>query len=150
MGKVKVLARYWDLMINTGTTDLPTWTKIKGLNTMTFGNGKNDAETTTFESDGDEEHVVASRNKSLSIEGYHLEDVETGDRDEGQLAIETLAEKVGQESLGDFKRVSPGGNEKYFKASANLSDVGGGNDDPTSWGAEITVSGKLYDAYPMV
>ena len=31
-------------------------------------------------------------------------------------------------------------------ASANIGDIGGGNDDATSWGVTLTVSGKMSEA----
>ena len=39
--------------------------------------------------------------------------------------------------------MNSGGTTKTFKASVNLSDLGGGNDDPMPWGAELTVSGEV-------
>jgi hypothetical protein len=52
---------------------------------------------------------------------------------------------MGNASKGDFKLVSPGGNGKRFYASVQVGDVGGGNDDPTSWGFTLSVSGKPLD-----
>lgn len=142
MAVTKVLARDWVASINTGTYVSPVWTEIKGLNTLTFSNGKNDAETTDFNSEGFEEHIVASRNAELGIEGLFLEDPSDGSRDPGQEAVEALAELMGNDSLGDFKLVSPGGTGKRFYASAQIGDVGGGNDDATSWSATLTRSGQ--------
>jgi len=142
MAATKVLARGWVLSINTGTYAVPVWTEVKGINTLTFSNSKNDADTTDFNSDGDMEHMVASRSREIAVEGFYLEDISTGDRDAGQEACETLAELTGNTSLGDFKLVSPAANGKRFYASANIGDVGGGNDDPTSWGVTLTISGK--------
>lgn len=142
MAVKKVLARDWVASINTGTYVSPVWVEIKGLSTLTFSNGKNDADTTDFNSDGWEEHIVASRNAELAIEGMYLEDPSDGSRDPGQEAVETLSETMGNDSLGDFKLVSPGGTGKRFYASAQIGDVGGGNDDPTSWGATLTRSGQ--------
>jgi hypothetical protein len=145
MAAVKVLARGWKISIRTAAA---TFLDVKGLTTLTFNGEKNDADTTTFDSEGVQEHMVASRANSMSMEGYHLEDPVTGDRDPGQEAVEALAEKVGAGSLAIFKRVSPGGNIKYFYASANVTGVGGANDDPTGWSAELKVSGKLLEAEP--
>jgi hypothetical protein len=135
MGITKVLAREWVVSINTGTYVAPVWKEIKGLNTLTFSSGKNDADTTDFNSEGYEEHIVASRNAELSIEGLYMEDPSDGTRDPGQEAVEALAELMGNDSLGDFKLISPGGAGKRFYASAEIGDVGGGNDDATSWSA---------------
>lgn len=143
MAVTKVLARDWDFYINTGTFAIPTWLNTNcGLNTFTFSNSKEDAETTDFCSDGYAEHMVASRGLEITAEGFYLEDPTTGDRSAGQLAIEELAEKVGNDSLGDFKLVSPAGSGRRFYSSVMVGDVGGGNDDPTTWGFTLTVSGK--------
>jgi hypothetical protein len=145
MPAVKVLARNWVLEVATGkdaTTGSLIYTEVKGINSLTFSSSKNDAETTTFDDDGWETHLVASRGRSLSVEGYYLVDPADGTRDPGQLEVEELNDKIGPESLGDFRLTNPAGKKKTFKASVNLGDIGGGNDDPTSWGAELNVSGQ--------
>ena len=143
MAVTKVLARDWEFWINNGTFAVPVWVDVTcGLNTFTFSNSKNDADTTEFCSDGYAEHIVASRSVEISAEGFFLEDPDTGDRSQGQELVEVLAAKTGNESLGDFKLVSPGGSGRRFYSSIVLADVGGGNDDPTTWGFTMTVSGK--------
>lgn len=143
MAVVKVLARDWTIEINKGTFGTPIWVNATcGLNTFTFSNTKNDADTTDFCSEGYLEHMVASRTSEIVGEGFYLEDESTGDRAEGQELIETLAEEVGNSSLGDFKLTSPGGNIRRFFASSMIADVGGGNDDPTAWGFTLMISGK--------
>lgn len=140
MPAVKVLARGWKLEIDTGTTT-PTWTQIKGISSFTFSNGKNDADTTDFDSNGNQEHIVASRNRTLSAEGFYLEDAATKTRDVGQQAIEDAGVAIGTASIKKFRLTSPAGIKREFSASVNVGDTGGGNDDPTSWGFELTVSG---------
>jgi hypothetical protein len=144
MAIVKVLARDWTLFLNsTGTYAVPVWLNITcGLNTFKFANDKKDADTTDFCSDGFTDHIVASRSLEISAEGYYMEDEVNGDRDPGQEAVETLALAMGNASKGDFKLVSPGGNGKRFYASVGVSDIGGGNEDPSSWGFTLTVAGK--------
>jgi len=143
MAVTKVLARDWEFSINDGTFAVPVWVDVTcGLNTFTFSNSKNDADTTEFCSNGYMEHIVASRGVEISAEGFFLEDPMTGDRSTGQELIEVLAALTGNDSLGDFKLTSPGGSGRRFFASIVLADVGGGNDDPTTWGFTMTVSGK--------
>jgi hypothetical protein len=142
----KVLARGWDLHINEGTYGSPSWTAIGGIKSFTFSNGKNDADTTDFDSDGDVEHIVASRSRSVGVEGHYLLDEDDGSRDDGQSAVETLGELKGNDSLGDFKLTNPAGTVKRFYASVQVGDIGGGNDDPSSWGVNLTVSGAPVDA----
>lgn len=146
MPKIKVLARDWKVEIKTGedeTSGDAIYTQITGLNTLTFGSDKEDADTTSFDSEGHNEHLPASRGNTLSMEGFYKVDPNDGSRDEGQEAVEELADKVGPDGLGQFRLTDPGGNAREFSASAVLSDIGGGNNDATSWGAELTVSGAV-------
>lgn len=140
---VKVLARDWKVEINTGTTGAPVWTEVKGLNSLTFNKSKNDADTTDFKSAGNAEHIVASRSRSVTLEGFYLEDPADKARDAGQAAVETSAEAVGVASLKQYRITTPAGTLRTFSASVNVGGTGGGNDDPTSWSAELTVSGTV-------
>jgi predicted secreted protein len=141
MAAVKVLARGWKAEIqNPGDSQ---YVEIKGLNSLTFDSEKNDADITDFDSQGNNEHLVASRGKSLSVEGFYLEDQTTKARDPGQVLVEALADGMGEDSLGNFRLTSPAGTVRYFVASANVTGIGGGNDDPTAWSAELAVSGAM-------
>lgn len=143
MAIVKVLARDWTMSINKGTFGTPVWVDVTcGINTFTLSNTKNDADTTDFCSEGFMEHLVASRSIELTAEGFFLEDPSTGDRAEGQELIEAQALLMGNSSLGDFRLISPGLTESRFFASANIADIGGGNDDPTTWGFTLNISGQ--------
>ena len=143
MAITKVLARGWTLEVNTGTEEEPEFTPIGGINTFTFSNSKNDADITDFDSEGYMEHIVASRSFEISMEGFYLEDLATGDRDAGQEKVEEYGNLVGEDSLRTYRLTTPGGTVKTFLASTNIGDQGGGNDDPTSWGATLTVSGQI-------
>jgi len=148
MPAVKVLARGWILEVDTDAlleTPLgtPVWVAINGLNSLTFSNSKNDAETTTFDDEGWETHMVASRGRELSVEGFYLVDPIDGTRDMGQETVEQVGDEIGPASLASFRLTSPASKVKTFVSSVNVGDIGGGNDDPTSWGAELTISGKV-------
>ena len=142
MAIVKVLARGWKVEVGNGANP-ETFIEIKGLKSLGFDNEKTDADTTSFDEDGAKSHIVASRGSKLSLEGNFLEDQTNGSRDPGQQAVEDLAELIGPASLGNFRLTSPGGKMRNFIASANVSGIGGGTDDPTGWKADITVSGKI-------
>jgi hypothetical protein len=142
MPVAKVLARGWKVEIGTQIAT-PVFTVIKGLNTLSFSNDKSDTETTDFDSNGRAEHMVTERSNELSVEGYFLEDSTTKGRDPGQQAVETAGNAVGSTSLYPIRLTSPGGTVKTFQASVNVGDVGGGNNDATSWGATFTVSGAI-------
>ena len=142
MAVVKVLASGWKIEVGDGAAT-EVFVQVKGLNTLTFGASKTDADGTTFDSLGWTEHSVASRSRTLSAEGFFLEDQATKARDPGQTRIEAVGELIGEDSLANFKLTSPAGSIKTFKGSVNVGDVGGGNEDNTTWGFEITVSGKV-------
>lgn len=135
--------------ITAGTYNLmeETWTTINGLNTLSHSPATTRADTTSFDSNGRDEHLPASRGESWSLSGFSLEDVATGTRDPGQAAVEALGKLVGPAGLGYFRITSPGGNTITFLASAEVTIHGGGHNDAAAWGAEVTVSGEpIYQA----
>jgi len=133
---VKILARGWILEVYDGG-----YIPVNGLSTFTFDGTKNDADTTSFEDSGWQTHLVASRSRSIGFEAFYLEDPDDGGRDPGQEAIEALADQIGQDSLTAFRLTSPAGTIREFNASANVSGVGGGKDDPTGFSGTLNVSG---------
>ena len=139
----KILARDWTFEINTGTGGVRTYTVINGINTFSFDPEKTDADTTTFDSEGYMEHIVASRTATLTLDGLYYEDTTTGARDTGQDAVEQLSQKLSQESIEWFRITTPFGVRKEIQASAVVSGIGGGNDDPTAWSAELTITGRF-------
>jgi hypothetical protein len=144
MAKTKVLARNWLIEIQTGTdatSGSPIWTKIGGINTFTISSDKEDADTTDFDSVGHSEHIVASRSNEITFEGFYIEDQTTGDRDPGQQAVEDAGDEIGPASIKPLRMTSPGGKVRQFNGSFVTGDVGGGNNDATSWGASFTPSG---------
>jgi predicted secreted protein len=137
----KILAREWKFQIEGSEG---TFIDIKGLNNFSFSPSSASVDTTDFDSEGWNEHLVASRGLEVNLEGAYLADVETGDRDAGQEAVEALADKVGVGSLGKFKIISPAKTTYEFLASAEVtSPAGGGNDDKTGWSVKLKVSGKV-------
>lgn len=136
-----VLARGWTVEIEDEATP-GTYIKISGLNQIGFDEDETDADTTDFDSDGRPSHLVAQRGNTVTLEGYYKEDPVTGERDPGQAAVEALADKTGNLSLGKFRITSPAGNMKEFMASARVSGSGGLN-DPMGWQAELRISGPI-------
>lgn len=149
MAVTKFLARDLTIAISTGpgvdtidgTAD-DTWTPIGGLNTLTHAPSTARADTTSFDSNGRDEHLPASRGETWTLAGFTLEDVDTGARDAGQAAVEALGKLVGPAGLGWFQITSPGGNIIRFQASAEVTLAGGGNNDAAAWQAVITVNGE--------
>ena len=156
MATTKFLARDLTMAISTavgvdteaGTED-DTWTVIGGLNSLTHSPATSRADTSSFDSNGRDEHLVASRGETWNLAGFALEDVATGDRDAGQAAVEALAKLVGPAGIGYFKVTSPGGNTIIFAASAEVTLHGGGHNDAAAWQAVIQVTGEpVYAAAP--
>jgi len=139
----KQLARTFDFEIDDGSGG---FVQINGITSFSPSQEKNDADTTTFDSEGWMEHIVASRGMSFDMEGYHIEDEADGSRDTGQERIEEIGQLVGNGSVVPFKLTSPGGNTISMEVSVDApmfgQSTGGGNDDPAGWTATLTVSGK--------
>lgn len=145
----KFLARDLSIFISTGSgsdasvgTEDDLWLEILGLNTLTHAPSTSRADTTEFDSNGRDEHLVASRGETWTVAGFTLEDVDTGERDPGQEAVEALGRLVGPAGMGYFRVLSPGGNAIYFQASVETTLHGGGTNDAAAWQAVITVNGE--------
>jgi hypothetical protein len=140
----KILARGFKFEINTGTDAVPVWVAIGGVNTFSFDSSKADADTTDFDSNGRNEHMVASRTFSMTLGGHRKEDLSDGTRDLGQEAVEAAADDIGPDSLHGFRFYNETSLKgKQFKASVNVTGPGGGNDDVASWNVDLTGSGAV-------
>lgn len=119
-----------------------TWIEIGGVNTFSKSHDEETAETTTFASGGQAESQKMEISKELEIEGFRLRDSVTGALDPGQAMVETLSERLGEQSLGKIRFAHVDDDEwQVWTAHANLGDQGGGNNDKTSWSATFTRSG---------
>lgn len=156
MAITKFLARDLAIAISTGAgvdtlpgTSDDVWTSIGGLNSLTHAPSTSRADTSSFDSNGRDEHLIASRGESWTLAGFSLEDVANGDKDPGQAAVEALGKLVGPAGMGYFKVTSPGGNMILFEASVEVTLQGGGNNDAAAWQAVLTVNGEpTYEAAP--
>lgn len=140
-GEVEILAR--DYIFEVDANGGSAYVVIGGIDTFSLGSEKTDVERTIFTDNGIPRHWVAQRGNTLTLTGKRLQNPNSGTRDPGQQEAETLAGAVGYSSLGSFRITDPGGVVKTFLGSCKLSDIGGGNNDTTSWGIEITVSGAI-------
>jgi hypothetical protein len=139
----KIPARDWTFELNTGTTGSPTWVAVGGLNSWGHSPKANDADTTTFDDAGRMSHMKASRGDEFTLSGLYKEDVDTGERDPGQEAVEAWANVIGVAATKEFRITSPGGTAKKFQSSATVTIGGGGNDDATKWEAALVVDGAI-------
>lgn len=136
MAATKYLAR--DLVIEV--SDGSEYVVIGGLNSLTHSPSTTRADITEFDSNGHDEHIVASRGETWTLAGFAVEDVNTGERDEGQLIVEVLGRQIGTLAWGYFRITSPGGNQIVFQATAEVTLAGGGHNDASQWQAVLTVT----------
>lgn len=135
MADVGVLAREWIVTVNSQV--------VGGLSEITFGATSKEADFTTNDSAGAEEHQISRRSRTVKLKGLFLEDAGTKGRDDGQAAVETLAEGIGLSSLAEVIITSPAGTTWTFQASATMDDLAGPGDEGTTWGATLKSSGAI-------
>jgi len=143
MPVTKILARDYLFELNAGSEGAPDWVEIKGLTTWSHSPAKGEADTTSFDEDGAQSHLPASRGGEFTINGFVLEDESNGNRDPGQAAVEQWADEIGPSGLWQFRITSPAGNTRTFLASATVTAGGGGNDDASAWEVAIKASGLI-------
>lgn len=140
MAVTKFLAR--DLVIQVRDGADTQWLTIGGLNSLTHAPATARADTSSFDSNGREEHLVAQRGETWTLAGFSMEDVAAGTRDPGQARVEAIGKLIGLGGLGVFMVTSPGGNTVTFDASAEVTLAGGGHNDAAAWQAVVTVTGE--------
>lgn len=146
MPVTEIPARDFTFELNTGTDAAPTWVTIGGLISWSNSPTTVRANTQTWEDQGRQNAYVSSRGDSFSLTGRRQEDPATGARDAGQEAAEAWAQEVGPASQKQFRMTSPGGNVLTFDATAEVTRGGGGEDDPSTWQLQITVSGAIVES----
>jgi hypothetical protein len=124
-----------------------TYVQINGLNTFTKGRDSKDVDTTTFASAGNAESEVMQRGKSMKLQGFRLKDPATGALDPGQLLVETLADQVGDPSVGTLRFAAPGdATYEVWQVTAVMGDEGGADNDKVSWSVTLTRTGASSTA----
>lgn len=115
-----------------------TWVEIGGINTFTKSHEEEVADTTTFGSQGEAESEKMQKSKTMVLEGFRFRNPV----DPGQALVETLHERLAEDSLGGFRFAHKDDTDwEVWTAHVNLGDQGGGNNDKTSWSATFTRSG---------
>lgn len=142
MPDVKVLARDHDFHLNTGTVGSPVWTEIKGILSFSFSPQIGRADTTTFDEDGVQSHLPASRGLGFTLTGKVVyADLDNDERDPGQAAAIAWAGLIGPSGLKQFRITYPDGSTDVFLASASQTPGGGGVDDASEFSLDIQRSG---------
>lgn len=136
-----MLARLYDLAINTGTEAVPVWTDITGITGITPGQTSTKTDDTDFDTDGWAAGTVVERGKSLSV-AMNYKEASDGSQDPGQEALLALGEATGPSAKGHFKYVSPGDNGHTFRGTVDVAWPGGEKSANATLTAEITLDGK--------
>lgn len=147
MGETAVLASLFKIeMISTGTT----YVEIGGLDTITPEWNETEADLSTKSSkdaDGNdvEEHLIARRGSSYSLEGKYLADLGATPvtRDAGQAAFEAAAKLTGRASQVAFKITYPDGSVDAFTGTCSMKSMGGDKDEASKWSGTIKVTGGV-------
>lgn len=139
--KKRVLARNWKFFVETATPK--TFTRITGLETFSISHSSEELDTTDFDNDGYDSHVIIGRGVELSLEGAMKMDTKTKERCPGQERLEVIAEGFLDESIAKLHIEDPAGNVYEFTGSVTLGSIGGGTKDKTSWGATVKGASKM-------
>lgn len=119
------------------------YVEIKGIESLTHAPSSTLANTTDFDSQGRMESLMAERGDEFTATGFRMEDSDTGARDPGQEIVEALGNEISVASIGQFRITTPGGIVYGFGANVEGTLFGGGHNDPSAWGAKLTVSGAV-------
>jgi hypothetical protein len=145
MSAVKYNAR--DCVFQIYDTIGAAYVAIGGLDTFAIGRDSKDTDLTTYASAGSKEGQVMERGKTLKLDGFRLQDQNTGALDPGQKLVEALADGLGDASLGTIRFAAPGDTTyEVWTAFAVLGDTGGGNNDKAKWSVTLTRSGASSTA----
>jgi len=136
-----VLAREFNLELNTGTIALPVWTKINGITGINPGQTSTKTDDTDFDTDGWESGTVVQRGRTLSVAINYKESPDDGHQDPGQEALIALGDAMGPSAKGQFRYTSPGGDQKTFRATTDIQWPGGDKTANANFTAELTVDG---------
>jgi hypothetical protein len=123
------------------------WVQINGLKTFSKGRAEVETKTTNFASGGNSESQIMERTKTMKLEGERYKDTGTGVLDPGQQLVETLADQVGDASVGGFRFAAPGDTTwEVWQATAKLGDEGGDENAKVSWSVTYTRTGASTTA----
>jgi len=144
----KILAQDWTFEAETDTPD--TYVNIAGVESFSLSYDKKIADTTTYDSNGIEEHIPSRVSFKMTIDCKYDTAAAVGAvggvRDAGQLRVETLAAAVGTAGLAKFKVTNPELVNKVFTASVAISESG--QNDATMFKIILTVSGAIVRDVP--
>jgi hypothetical protein len=138
MGKTQINNRDWIFAIKTGAS---TWAEFAELTEFDLNPGENDeeADTTTFENDGEYSEEIMQRGATLGLTGMYSRDPDTGARDPGQAAADLLCTQTGAASVGTIRMRHESEEEwTIWDATCRPDSRGGETNEKTGWEVEFT------------
>ena len=142
----KVLSRDFDIEVNRGTVNSPTWTQINGLDEDGIVISKSNRQTDFMDADdaGLAKPFIIGRGYVVTLKGARIEDAADGTRDIGQAVVEAVMDGMGVAGMLQFKISSPAAatpETLLFSASVECTEFGGA--DKSEWGCELHVYGAI-------
>lgn len=144
MGATQINNRDWIFQIRTALLPAPVWAEFAELTEFDLNLGENEeeADTTTFEDNGNYSEEIMQRGATLKLTGKHSRNATTGERDPGQAAADLLATKTGAASRGVIRmRHESDDNWTEWDATARPDSSGGELNEKTGWEMEFTRCG---------
>ena len=139
MAKTQINNRDWIFQIQTAPT---TWADIAELTEFDLNPGENDeeADTTTFEDDGNYREEIMQRGATLDLSGKYS--MTAGVRDPGQAACDDLGTKTGTDSVGMIRmRHESETDWTIWECTCRPDSRGGDLNEKTDWEVEFTRCG---------
>ena len=140
----KKLSRLWVLEVNTGTEDVPAYTRVNGLTSLTLTITPNEVDVTDNDSDGWTDMLVTCRAWSLAVagwDGYTGPDNAPVD-DPGQAALKTKGLLTGNEAYTGVRFYRSDTGAGYTgRTNANYSGAGGDTKAAEPFNCSLTGSG---------
>jgi len=140
----KVLSRDFKIAVNTGTTALPVYTNIGGLDEdgISFSTSSRKVDFMDADDGGAAKPVVIGHGYTCALKGARMESVVDGARDPGQAAVEAMQDLTGLAGMLMYQITSPAlatPEVLTFSATSNVNSMGGG--EKTAWTAELEIFG---------
>lgn len=142
----KRLSRLWRIEVNTGTTEVPTWARVKGLTELGLGIDKTEVDTTDFDSDGWEDNDTTFRKWSVKIEGFDgfTGPVSAQVDDPGQAHLKAKGLLTGPDAKVDIRLYRTDNNKGYAgRATSNWAGAGGQVKAMEPFNCDLAGSGLL-------
>lgn len=141
----KVLSRDFKIAVNTGTTEVPVYTPIGGLDEQGITQGVSSRTVDYMDADdgGVAKPVRIGLGYTFALKGARMENSDDGTRDPGQAAVEATQDTTGLAGMLMYQITSPAAATPEvitFSATAEVNSIGGG--DLSAWTATLQCFGS--------